>query len=384
MRQQKINQEVSVGIAHSLRKAFRDRAPLLGDYLGLYKYPARLSPAFVRHAIGMFSGRNDWVLDPFVGGGTTAVEALSLGRRVIAIDANPLACRLTRARTTPLDRADRAQLRRWVCSLSVDRRRRAPVDERATGMPDEISAFLVPARETIDSIRSARARQAATAVLMRLGQRAVEAPEPFDEMSRDQWRTRAEECSDSLVRSLETLVARSEENGVLRYRISERIEIHRGKAETVLAGNHDWRSSLVVTSPPYPGVHVLYHRWQLEGRQELALPFWLANERDGSGPSCYTMGGRHPRGLEVYFATLLTVMQAMRPRLRADAVVVQVVSFSDAKTQRRRFGDVLSEAGYRSHAAFTPASWRRIPGRRWYARDRMNAVSREFLLVHLA
>src|SRR5262249_9675855 len=28
---------------------------------------------------------------------------------------------------------------------------------------------------------------------------------------------------------------------------------------------------LVVTSPPYPGVHVLYHRWQVDGRKEAPL-----------------------------------------------------------------------------------------------------------------
>lgn len=371
-------------MAASLRSAFRDRTPLLGDYLGLYRYPARLSPAFVGHAIETFSARNEWVLDPFVGGGTTAVEALSLGRRVIAIDANPIACRLTGARTTSLDDADRKQLRRWASSLSVDRRRRTPDDERAFGMPRHLSAFIVPARESIETIRSSRGRQAATAVLMRLGQRAVEVPRRFEDMTVDAWRRRAEDCTDSLLRCLETLAIRSEDHGVPRARIAERIQIHNGRAESVLAMRHDWTSSLVVTSPPYPGVHVLYHRWQLAGRRELALPFWIADERDGSGPSYYTMGGRHSKGLEIYFAMLLTVMQAIRQNLRTHAVLVQVVSFSDSRTQRRRFGDVLVEAGYEQHPAFQRVSWRRIPGRRWYATDRQNTASREFLLVHRA
>jgi hypothetical protein len=33
--------------------------------------------------------------------------------------------------------------------------------------------------------------------------------------------------------------------------------------------------SLVLTSPPYPGVHVLYHRWQVDGRKETPLPFMI-------------------------------------------------------------------------------------------------------------
>src|SRR5262249_14765497 len=39
--------------------------------------------------------------------------------------------------------------------------------------------------------------------------------------------------------------------------------------------------ALVITSPPYPGVHVLYHRWQINGRRETAAPYWIANLADG-------------------------------------------------------------------------------------------------------
>src|SRR5262245_15382162 len=49
---------------------------------------------------------------------------------------------------------------------------------------------------------------------------------------------------------------------------------------------------LIVTSPPYPGIHVLYHRWQVDGGKESPLPFLIANKLDGAGSSCYTMGDR--------------------------------------------------------------------------------------------
>lgn len=42
------------------------------------------------------------------------------------------------------------------------------------------------------------------------------------------------------------------------------------------------RPKLVVTSPPYPGVHVLYHRWQVLGRRETAAPYWIAASNDGN------------------------------------------------------------------------------------------------------
>ena len=61
---------------------------------------------------------------------------------------------------------------------------------------------------------------------------------------------------------------------------------------------------LVVTSPPYPGVHVLYHRWQVDGRKEAPLPFMIANKLDGSGGSYYTMGDRKNPGLATYFENI--------------------------------------------------------------------------------
>src|SRR5664280_3349084 len=80
---------------------------------GLYRYPARFSPELVRAAIETYTMPGDWIADPFVGGGTTAVEALALARRGIAFDINPLSILLTRAKTTPLSRKEIESLRSW-------------------------------------------------------------------------------------------------------------------------------------------------------------------------------------------------------------------------------------------------------------------------------
>ena len=86
---------------------------------------------------------------------------------------------------------------------------------------------------------------------------------------------------------------------------------------------------LVVTSPPYPGVHVLYHRWQVDGRKEAPLPFMIANKLDGAGSSYYTMGDRKYPELRTYFenirATMSSVAALCRPahRHRADGRVLR-------------------------------------------------------------
>ena len=69
---------------------------------GFYRYPARFGETFVREAVLNFSSEGDTVLDPFCGGGTTLVEALSLGRRAIGSDLSELAIEIARYKTTPL------------------------------------------------------------------------------------------------------------------------------------------------------------------------------------------------------------------------------------------------------------------------------------------
>jgi len=52
-------------------------------------------PTFARNLILRYTAPGDWVLDPFVGGGTTAVEAALLGRQTIAGDLSAAAITTT-------------------------------------------------------------------------------------------------------------------------------------------------------------------------------------------------------------------------------------------------------------------------------------------------
>ncbi len=64
----------------------------------LAPYIGKLKPVIARHLITRFTKPRDLVLDCFAGSGTIPVEALILGRRVLAFDANPYAVVLTRAK----------------------------------------------------------------------------------------------------------------------------------------------------------------------------------------------------------------------------------------------------------------------------------------------
>src|SRR2546425_9079634 len=100
-----------------LLEALASSSPVSGLTHRFYRYPARFSPDFVAHAIDVFTQPGDYVLDPFMGGGTTIVEGLASGRRVLGCDINPLSGFLTRVKTTPLSRRDVAALVDWVAGL---------------------------------------------------------------------------------------------------------------------------------------------------------------------------------------------------------------------------------------------------------------------------
>lgn len=79
------------------------------------KYRGNWSPYIPRNLILRYSTEGDTVLDPFVGGGTTAVEAKLTNRNFIGFDINPRAVELSRNKcefefdttaTTQIDVAD--------------------------------------------------------------------------------------------------------------------------------------------------------------------------------------------------------------------------------------------------------------------------------------
>ena len=83
------------------------------------KYRGNWSPYIPRNVILRYSQEGDTVLDPFVGGGTTAVEAKLTNRNFIGFDINPAAVELSRkkcefefdtAATVQIDIADARKL----------------------------------------------------------------------------------------------------------------------------------------------------------------------------------------------------------------------------------------------------------------------------------
>lgn len=76
----------------------------------VHPYPAKFIPQIPNALIQELSSVGDMVGDIFCGSGTTLVEALTLKRNTVGIDANPLACLIARGKTNLITQEDEIEL----------------------------------------------------------------------------------------------------------------------------------------------------------------------------------------------------------------------------------------------------------------------------------
>lgn len=354
----------------------------------LYRYPAAAPPDLIREIIRGYSRPNELVLDPFVGGGTTIVEAIAHGRRGLGVDANRLAVFVSRTKTTPLSANSWESLDSW---LSGDPLRHplpaAEADPRSAQLPWRLRRRISAGLTSLSAIDSGDARRMARCCLLRLAQWAIETQ--FGEERRDYEPTLAH-----LDRKLDELVSRARAgmgeftasaaaHGLSKTQIPAMRTVRLSSVwedfSPALFPRTAGKVNLVLTSPPYPGVHVLYHRWQVRSRRETAAPYWISNTRDGLGPSYYMMGSRSPSGEADYFCRLLVAFRRIRPLMAKNGAVVQLVAFNRPTTQLPLFLNAMQAAGFVLGADMMT---REVANRRWYARGLQSGGSQEILLVH--
>ncbi len=376
-----------------LQSALQSSKYTSGSTHNFYLYPARFSPEIARTVIDIFSDPGDWVLDPFMGGGTTIIEGLARGRFVIGADLNALAHFVARVRTTPLSQSDEDWIRHWanrIATCSSDSKSASTRDRPVQNLPRTMQAFIANALvSTVRLLPFPRQRGFARCVLLRLGQWALDCRDHATP-SQSKLAERLPELTDQMLQGLREFVEMCQAAGLCKNEIVN----HRALLCRDAAGLHRerglWSSAgaprLVFTSPPYPCVHVLYHRWQIQGRKETAAPYWIAQVPDGYYASHYTGGSRTPTGEQNYFAMIRSVFSSVKKVMARDGVVVQLVGFANQKTQLPRYLATMEEAGFETYApsAFcVHGLWRQVPNRKWYANLQGDVdASSELLLFH--
>ena len=363
----------------------------------VYKYPARFSPEFTKSAISIFSKPGETVIDPFCGGGTTAIESLLNGRHSLNSDLSPLAMFLTKAKTRNYSTTSLNRVKKWSDeSQEASFRDLCKHKDYLDDSSVDIGALKLPTYSTIRIALTSwefRLRQLGTAedlarlCLLRVGQRLLDLKRQkpsLDLMRRELDRAvsntlRAVQVFDKNIRLLDNDNSRP----ICKVSQTPIKELHKEFKKQE-------KAKLAVFSPPYPGVHVLYPRWQIEGRKESSAPFWLAGVEGCTIETTYTMGRRGVDKTEEFMSNYLQGVKALREVLTPDALVVQMVGFMDPKQQLPALLHCMREAGYREKkykSCETSADgrlWRSVPGQKWYnaVRDKKPATSREVVLIH--
>ena len=362
----------------SLIDALQTESIISGHTHSFYKYPARFHPSFAKAAIEAFTEPGDCVIDPFMGGGTTGVEALALGRRFLGIDINPLATFLAKVKTTSLTSNDFFEIAQWSGSLQekINLHRPVLIDSQylfyTRHLPWWLRKCLASMLQYVENLKNQRQKD-----FVRCGVLAA-----------SQWALDCKVVVPSTRKFLEifhkTIIKMITElfhyKRILKNSIDVPLsQLYRRKkilCRSIIGIEKDRRiirrwvpAKLILMSPPYPGVHIVYNRWQLQGRKETPAPYWIINSMDGNGLSYYTLGDRKQHNLENYYKNLELVFKSITYLLNKDGIIVQLVGFSEPSWQLPKYLEVMSSAGFTLVYPYKSGSQdhiRQVPNRKSY------------------
>jgi len=326
-----------------------------------------------------------------MGGGTTIVEALAAGREVIGNDLNSLATFVTRVKTTRLTSTEINAIIHWVQSvipaLSYDQNPTAFKhllnDERTRNLTllkgRFIKKIIATALHNLEILPTTNSRNFVRCALLRVSQTALDGRKRS--MSADEFRTRLADTTFHMLDSMSDFIKQWNAAGRSRKTLTTRDASQINKLS--IFANQGKLAKLVVTSPPYPGVHVLYHRWQVDGRRESPAPYWITSCNDGQATSFYNFGSRHEPGLTTYFESSLRTLSAIRKVIQPGGIFVQLIAFTNPKNQLPRYLSNMEKAGFKEIRSSGNRIYRNVPNRRWHANSKGRTTgSREVVLVH--
>ena len=315
---------------------------------GMHPYPAKFIPQIPNALIQELSSVGDTVADIFCGSGTTLLEALQLKRNAVGIDANPLACMISKAKTTSLTDNDIEQVN---THLEICQRLHSTVE------PDTVDLFFSgkvfqsegwrPEKKIIDfwfypevveelaeilaQIRLISEKNARVLCLSAFSAVIVTVSKQDSDMRyvrREKKYSPGNTFSRYISQLSTTLNAVLELNDIIEKRFECNV-IHSNILEAPDTGNFD----LVVSSPPYPNAYSyhLYHRLRL---------LWLGfddlkfKKAEIGSHRKYSAKGKNKATRETFANEFHRIFDWLKPRLAPGRHACLVVgdSTQDGKT----------------------------------------------------
>ena len=356
-------------IAKKLEKINWDFLDANSSYLthSIHPYPAKYIPQIPKALIRGLASAGDIILDPFCGSGTTLLEALRLDCDAIGIDANPLACLISRAKTHRLSQKQFQRLNKLAGQIekaieevksgkefsSIHSKAPSVTNEivfKGVGdwfdshVIDELSFVKKKSLEIRDKAAKDIALAAMSSIIVNVSHQDSDTRYVRREKYIKQGKT-----LQAFTRSLKSAINRSEElsnelNSGLNARIIEANVLRPPEIDKV---------DLVVCSPPYPNAYSyhLYHRTRM---------MWLGmdqpkfkQEEIGSHRK-YSSKSKNAATVDTFRGELYTILSWLKHTLKVDGLACFVIGDSILKGVKIKNDILLEEVavnlGYRVEA----------------------------------
>lgn len=325
---------------------------------GLHPYPAKFIPQIPNALIQELSSVGETVGDIFCGSGTTLVEALLLKRHAIGLDANPLACLISAAKTQRLGESDVSGLQElhrramdFASSLAMGERgslfETAPFRSNAARPTDKSIAFWFESFiiEELAEIRSwcyQLASRVARTIALAAFSSIIVTVSKQDSDTRYVRREKSLSPGDAIKRfawSLEQAIrAAVEFTDLVEPQYSCRIV----RAD-IMSQPDVGVIDLVVCSPPYPNAYS-YHLYHMTRMLWLEMDQPRFKKEEIGSHRKYGRSGPNGANEETFRSEMAAILQWLRKHLRQSGHACFVVGSSTIKGRLVDNADLISRA----------------------------------------
>ena len=377
-----------------LIEAVNDQSRVRGFTHRFYKYPAVFSPIFAESAIKSLSKKSDLILDPFMGGGTTIVEAIRADRKVIGVDLNPIAFFVTQVKISKLSKDNRNFIEDWAQKMSEEINYRHEKNhkfiEKAFSLMNykglgkiEISNLKKIIKGAsyylykVKKIKNKRINNFLRLLLLRSMHSTLHDTRPISDFHifKNKIRSNSLDMLEGM-KSFDEYLLKSKSNFKIFNKCASKIHKIKYLKKSQI--------KLILTSPPYPNINVPYARWQIHGRRNTTLPYLILGYKIPENKSIFNFAHPGNKSMNIYFKTLKKIFSSIRKISNKKTILLQLVAFSNSDGVFERYLKTMEECGFKEIKIKSSGRvWRNVPNRSWQAKLKGDiSASHEVMLMH--
>jgi len=357
---------------------FRDANTSFSSHV-YHPYPARFIPQIPGKIIEELTARGETVYDPFVGGGTTLLEANMRGRNAMGNDVSELAVLISRVKTTPIKPEAFTPLGGLIHRI-MDKLHKGIIPEKPVILnldhwfkgfvADEISVIANEIKKIPCVALADFCRVALSSILIGVSNQ-----------DSDTRYTRVEKNiarGDTVKRFTNRLAA------MQKIMLAEHAKISMGKSSCVVADTRNEipfaenSADLVVTSPPYPNAYD-YHLYHKHRFSWLGMDLLFLRKNEIGAHADYSKKNGHSQ--DTFCADMAQCLTNISRILKKNRHLAIVIGDSILRGRRVRNDTIIKKAAGATPLAFVVSFGRDINLRKKSFNPAIGNIKKEKIMV---